>query len=45
MRTIYAPDMDWEGAFRDVATGDVSEAFSTWRATATPICSGNAWTA
>jgi uncharacterized damage-inducible protein DinB len=32
MRTIYAPDMDWEAAFRDVATGDVGEAFSTWRA-------------
>jgi hypothetical protein len=32
MRLIYAPDMDWEGAFRDAATGDVSEAFSTWRA-------------
>jgi len=32
MRLIYAPDMDWEGAFRDVATGDVGEAFSTWRA-------------
>jgi hypothetical protein len=31
MRLIYAPDMDWEGAFRDAATGDVSEAFSTWR--------------
>jgi hypothetical protein len=86
MRLIYAPDMDWEGAFRDAATGDVSEAFSTWRGmrprpragrggpdpgdegfhgrhwfslrwvlnhmledyagtTATPICSGNAWTA
>lgn len=32
MQTIYAPDMDWEAAFRDVATGDVSEAFGTWRA-------------
>jgi hypothetical protein len=32
MRLIYAPDLDWEGAFRDVATRDVSEAFSTWRA-------------
>jgi len=31
MRTIYAPDMDREAAFRDVATGDVGEAFSTWR--------------
>jgi hypothetical protein len=28
MRLIYAPDTDWEGAFRGAATGDVSEAFS-----------------
>jgi hypothetical protein len=32
MRTIFGPDMDWEAAFRDVATADVTEAFSTWRA-------------
>jgi hypothetical protein len=32
MRLIYAPDMDWEGASRGAATGDVSEAFSPWRA-------------
>jgi uncharacterized damage-inducible protein DinB len=32
MRTIFAPDLDWEAAFRDVGTADVAEAFSTWRA-------------
>ena len=32
MRTIFAPDMDWEAAFRDVATADVDEALSIWRA-------------
>jgi hypothetical protein len=32
MRTIYGADMDWEAAFRDAATADVAEAFSTWRA-------------
>ncbi len=32
MRTLFGPDMDWEAAFRDVATADVAEAFSTWRA-------------
>jgi len=32
MRAIFAPGMDWEAAFRDVATADVAEAFSTWRA-------------
>jgi uncharacterized damage-inducible protein DinB len=32
MRTIFAPDMDWEAAFSDVATADVAEAFSAWRA-------------
>jgi uncharacterized damage-inducible protein DinB len=32
MRTIYGADMDWEAAFRDVATADVADAFSTWRA-------------
>ena len=32
MRTIFEPDMDWEAAFRDVATADAGEALSTWRA-------------
>jgi uncharacterized damage-inducible protein DinB len=32
MRTIFAPDMDWEAAFSDVATADVAEAFGAWRA-------------
>jgi Protein of unknown function (DUF664) len=32
MRTIFAPDMDWEAAFRDVDTADVDEVFSIWRA-------------
>jgi uncharacterized protein DUF664 len=32
MRLIYAPDMDWEAAFRDVATADAEAAFRTWRA-------------
>jgi uncharacterized damage-inducible protein DinB len=32
METIFAPDMDWEGAFRDAATADVYEAFKIWRA-------------
>jgi hypothetical protein len=32
MATIFAPDMDWEAAFRDVATADVAEAFRIWRA-------------
>jgi hypothetical protein len=26
MATIFAPDMDWDAAFRDVATADVAEA-------------------
>jgi uncharacterized damage-inducible protein DinB len=32
MALIFAPDMDWEAAFRDVATADVDEAFRVWRA-------------
>jgi uncharacterized damage-inducible protein DinB len=32
MATIFAPDLDWEAAFRDVATADVAEAFSIWQA-------------
>ena len=32
MATIWAPDMDREAAFRDVATADVAEAFRLWRA-------------
>ena len=31
MATIFAPDMDWEASFRDVATADVAEAFRLWR--------------
>jgi hypothetical protein len=31
MRTSYGANMDWEAAFRDVATANVTEAFSTWR--------------
>ena len=32
MATIFGPDMDWEAAFRDVATADVAEAFRLWQA-------------
>jgi len=32
MALIFAPDMDWEAAFREVATADVAEAFRIWRA-------------
>ena len=32
MATIFAPGMDWEASFRDVATADVAEAFRIWRA-------------
>ena len=32
MATIFAPDLDWEAAFRDVATADVAEAFRVWQA-------------
>ena len=32
MAGIFSPDLDWEAAFRDVATADVAEAFRLWRA-------------
>jgi hypothetical protein len=32
MATIFASDMEWEAAFRDVASADVAEAFRLWRA-------------
>lgn len=32
MATVFAPDMDWEAAFRDVATANVPEAFEVWQA-------------
>ena len=32
MATIFAPGMDFEASFRDVATADVAEAFRVWRA-------------
>jgi hypothetical protein len=32
MATIFAPDMEWEAAFRDVATASVPEAFGAWQA-------------
>ena len=32
MATIFAADMDWEAAFRDVATAEVAEAFRVWHA-------------
>jgi len=32
MAIIFAPDMDWEAAFRDVATAEVAEAFRIWHA-------------
>src|SRR6202167_6663732 len=32
MATIFAPDMDWEAAFRDVATAEEAEAFRIWQA-------------
>jgi hypothetical protein len=38
MSTIFAPGMDWEAAFRDVATASVPEAFSTWRAECEHSC-------
>jgi uncharacterized damage-inducible protein DinB len=31
MALIFAPDMDWEAAFREVSTADVAEAFRIWR--------------
>jgi hypothetical protein len=32
MATIFGADVDWEAAFRDVATADVAEAFRLWQA-------------
>jgi uncharacterized damage-inducible protein DinB len=32
MALIFAPDLDWEAAFRDVAAADVPEAFALWQA-------------
>src|SRR5580704_853073 len=32
MATIFAPDMEWQAAFRDVATASVPEAFRAWQA-------------
>jgi len=32
MATIFAPDRDWEAAFREVATAGVPEAFRAWQA-------------
>ena len=32
MASIFAPGLDWELAFRDVATADVAEAFRIWQA-------------
>jgi uncharacterized damage-inducible protein DinB len=32
MALFFAPDMDWEAAFREVATADAAEAFRIWRA-------------
>ncbi len=32
MSLIFAPDMDWDAAFRDVDTADVKEAFGAWQA-------------
>jgi uncharacterized damage-inducible protein DinB len=29
---IFAPDMDWEAAWRDAAIADVAEAFQAWHA-------------
>ena len=31
MATIFAPDRDWEAAFREVATAGVPEAFRAWQ--------------
>jgi Protein of unknown function (DUF664) len=35
MATIFAPDMDFEAAFRDVATAEVAGAFRSWHPNAT----------
>ena len=32
MALIFAPGMDWQAAFREVATADVADAFRIWRA-------------
>ncbi len=32
MAGIFAPGLDWEAAFRDVASADVAEVFRLWRA-------------
>ena len=32
MATIFGPDMDWEAAFREVATASAAEAFGAWEA-------------
>ena len=32
MAGIFAPGLDWEASFREVATADVAEAFRLWRA-------------
>jgi uncharacterized damage-inducible protein DinB len=32
MASIFAPGLDWEVAFREVATADVAEAFRIWQA-------------
>jgi uncharacterized damage-inducible protein DinB len=32
MAGIFAPGLDWEVSFREVATADVAEAFRLWRA-------------
>jgi len=32
MSAIFAPDMDWEASFRDVAIAGAAEAFGAWQA-------------
>jgi hypothetical protein len=32
MSMIFAPGLDWDGAFRDVARASVAEAFDAWQA-------------
>jgi hypothetical protein len=32
MAGIFAPGLDWDAAFSDVATAGVAEAFRLWRA-------------
>jgi Protein of unknown function (DUF664) len=36
MAGIFAPGLEWEAAFRDVASADVAEAFRLWRVRAAP---------